>query len=92
MSPSGVLAFGVGVVIVTEKGGGVGGLTGPLPDRRPPVKLRRHRRIPGKILETEARMKTRRRLMNKNTIVWAIVGFVVALVIAWVLGFEINPF
>jgi hypothetical protein len=30
--------------------------------------------------------------MNKNTIVWAIVGFVVAMVIAWILGFEITPF
>ncbi len=30
--------------------------------------------------------------MNKNTIVWAIVGFVVAMVLAWILGFEITPF
>jgi|ETN01SMinimDraft_4_1059930.scaffolds.fasta_scaffold75100_2 hypothetical protein len=30
--------------------------------------------------------------MNKNTVVWAIVGFVVAMVLAWILGFEITPF
>ncbi len=57
------------------------------------MKLRRHRRIPGKILETEARIKTRReRLMNKKLFLSIIAGFVLGLVILWFLGFEINPF
>ena len=57
------------------------------------MKLRRHRRIPGTILETEARIRARReRLMNKKLILSIIAGFVLTLVIAWFLGFEINPF
>ena len=34
--------------------------------------------------------------MNKKTIVrlmlWTIVGFVVTILIAWLLGFDVNPF
>jgi hypothetical protein len=30
--------------------------------------------------------------MNKNTILWVVAGFVVALVVARILGFDINPF
>jgi hypothetical protein len=30
--------------------------------------------------------------MNKNTVLWVVAGFVVALVVARILGFDINPF
>jgi|TARA_Y100001001_G_C7928139_1_gene281177 DUF1365 family protein len=30
--------------------------------------------------------------MNKNTVLWVVAGFVIALVLARILGFEINPF
>jgi hypothetical protein len=30
--------------------------------------------------------------MNKNSMLWVVAGFVVALVVARILGFDINPF
>ena len=33
-----------------------------------------------------------RKPMNKNSMLWVVAGFVVALVVARILGFDINPF